>query len=383
MNGAGARRRRLGERHDGAPGGGLRSGLRRFPRALTPANISIVYIYLIGFVIFSAVIPNLWLDGVTQQSILNISVAVPGMVALAVTLPLLAGTFDLSVGGAMSASAITTSVLVVNHHWPVWVGILAGVAAAAIGGLVNGLLVVTIGVNSFIATLGTGAVLDAYAQFASGGVQITGFSKGFVKIASLQVVGITQLQVVYLLVIALGMWYVVEHLPVGRYLQATGDNPVAARLVGVRTGRYVFASLLVSAVIAGFAGTVETATIAGGSPTIGDAYLIPAFAAAFLGSTQFKGRVNVWGTVVAIAVLASGVQGVTLATRSYPWLNNLFFGLALMVAVGSSRILGKRQESSAWRQRRRQLADGLASVVPLEVEPGTAVEPRPVGTSGG
>lgn len=355
-----------------------RSGSRSVWRSLGPGRISIVYLYVLGFLLFSVWIPDVWLSDVTHRAVLNIAFAIPGIVALALLLPLSAGAFDLSIAGTMSATAVTTASLMVNSDWGMWQAIGVGMLVALVAGLVNGLLVVVVGINSFIATLATNAVLLAYAEWRSGGVQITGFSDEYTDLAGHDVGGGIQLKVVYLVVLAVVLWYVMEHTPFGRYLQATGDNPVAARLAGVRTSRYVYLSLIASALIAGAAGVLQNSTVGAGSATAGNSFLLPAFAAAFLGATQFKRRFNVWGTLAAIWVLASGVQGVTLAVGSFSWLNNLFFGVALIVAVGLASLLEKWQAFRAVRARTALARSSGAP--PLEEAPvptGAPVGDRP------
>ena len=124
-------------------------------------------------------------------------------------------------------------------------------------------------------------------------------------------------------------------------------------LAGVRTDRYAFGSLMVSALVAGLAGIVQTASIGAGNANVGGPFLLSAFAAAFLGSTQFKGRFNVWGTVAAVWVLSSLVKGVELGLQSYRWLNDLFFGVALIVAVGMSIMIDRHRARLAARRRSR------------------------------
>ncbi|MFJ8025701.1 hypothetical protein [Streptomyces sp. NPDC096311] len=138
------------------------------------------------------------------------------------------------------------------------------------------------------------------------------------------------------LVLAGVIWFVLEHRPVGRYMYATGSNAEAARLAGVRTNRVIFGTIVCTALIATIAGIVVTSRIATGSPTIGPPYLLPAFAAAFLGSTQIRqGRFNVLGTLIAVYALATGVKGLQLAGAPF-WLPDLFNGIALLVAVALS-----------------------------------------------
>lgn len=322
-------------------------------RPVSPGRVSIIYLYAVSFVLFALWIPDIWLTSITHQAVLNIAFAIPGLVALAVLIPLVAGTFDLSVAGVMSASAVTTAYLMVNSQWSMWPAVAMGLLVALAAGCVNGILVVVVQINSFIATLATNAVLAAYALWRSGGIQITGFQENFTNLSTHIVGGGVQIKVLYLAILAIAVWYVLEHTPVGRYLQATGDNPAAARLAGIRPTRYVFCSLIASAAIAGCAGILQASTTGAGSATAGDAFLLPAFAAAFLGATQFKQRFNVWGTLVAIWVLASGVQGVTLAVGSYAWLNSLFFGVALILAIGSSSLLERWKAFRAVRVRSR------------------------------
>ena len=124
----------------------------------------------------------------------------------------------------------------------------------------------------------------------------------------------------------------------GRRLQAVGSNPEAARLSGVRTGRYVFGSLVGSSLLAAVAGVVFAAKIGSASLTAGPPYLLPAFAAIFLGSTQVRpGRANVVGTLIAIALLATGTKGLQLLGVPI-WMSSLFNGAVLLVAVSLAQI---------------------------------------------
>jgi ribose transport system permease protein len=118
----------------------------------------------------------------------------------------------------------------------------------------------------------------------------------------------------------------------GRYMRAIGANPDAARLSGVRVDRWSFLSLVMSGGIAALGGVLYT-SLTGPSLSFGATLLLPAFAAAFLGSTQLQpGRFNVWGTLLAIYVLATGVVGMQLISGQQ-WLSDMFNGIALILAV--------------------------------------------------
>jgi ribose transport system permease protein len=136
-----------------------------------------------------------------------------------------------------------------------------------------------------------------------------------------------------MLIIALILWYVLEHRQTGRYMYAMGSNSEAARLAGVRVSRLASLALVCSALLATIAGLMFVTRIGSGSVDAGTPYLLPAFAAAFLGATQFKdGRVNVLGTLVAVYALATGVQGIQLMGAPF-WAQGAFNGAALIVAV--------------------------------------------------
>ena len=340
-----------------APAHGLTGTRRSAFSRLSPSRASIVYIYGAGFLLFAIWIPELWFSWVTHKSVLNISFVVPAIVAVGLCVPLLTGAFDLSIAGVMSASAITSSWLIVDKGWSIYPSIAVAILVALIAGVLNGVLVVKVGIDSFIATLGVGAVLTAYAEWRSGGLQITGLPNNFKDLARAEIIFGIQAKAIYLIVIAFAVWYVIEHTPIGRYLQATGDNREAARLAGVQTNRYTFAALVSSAFVAGVAGVIQTAGVGAGNANTGGPFLLSAFAAAFLGSTQFKGRFNVWGTVAAVWVLLSLVKGVELALQSYRWLNQLFFGLALIIAVGMSKLLERRTIRLAARRRQHEAAE--------------------------
>jgi len=159
------------------------------------------------------------------------------------------------------------------------------------------------------------SVLGAMVYWVSGNQQITtGISSDFVGLGQGTLWNVP-LPAVYLVLAAL-LLYVTEYRPLGRKLYPTGGNEVAARLIGVRIDRLIILSLLCSGTIAALAGVIFAATIGSGSLTAGPPFLLPAFAALFLGSTQIhNGRVNVLGTLIAVYVPEPGRQG-PLAGRS-------------------------------------------------------------------
>jgi len=299
-----------------------------------------LYLWALFIVVFGSLKPDLFLTLGTLHSV-AVSQAVVAMLGIAVLVPLAAGVFDLSVGATINLTAVTVAVLQTNHHYGMVPSIVIAVAVGVVVGVLNGFLVVTLGISSFIATLATATIVGAVQAIVANQSQpLPPTSAAWSQLTQRDVFGF-QIIVVYLLVLAVIIWWLLEHTPAGRYLYAVGGNAEAARLSGVRVGKWVWLSFICSGTISGIAGVLYC-SLNGPSLTFGAGLLLPAYAAAFLGSTQLKpGRFNVWGAVIAVYVLATGVRGLQLVT-TVQWLNDMFNGVALVAAVGFA----------VWRQKK-------------------------------
>jgi ribose transport system permease protein len=322
-------------------------------RTLSPRNASALYVLAALLIIFAIWIPDTFLTGTTFKTLLNDS-ALNAIVAIALVIPLAAGVFDLAVGATVGVTSILVAWLLSSRGVAMPVAIAVTLLAGAAVGLTSGLLVTRARIDSFIATLGVSSILAAVTTWVSGGQQILGLGGSFQDIASKELFGIT-LPVYYMLIVGLLVWYILESTPAGRRVYATGGNAEAARLTGVRTSTVVVLSFVACGTVAAMAGVLVSSNLATGDPTIGPAYLLPAFTAAFLGSTQFRnGRFNVGGTIVAVYVLATGVKGLQLAGAPV-WIPDLFNGVALLGAVGLARARGGARLDGIrriiWRRR--------------------------------
>jgi ribose transport system permease protein len=312
-----------------------RISARSLARALSFRNISALYVFVVIFVVFSLWVPETFPTWDTWKALLD-SQAVTALLAVGLVVALAAGAFELAIGAELGFGAILVAWLLAEQGVPIVPAIVLTVLAGAVIGLIIGLLVVRARIDSFIATLGVSSILLAMIAWVSSSQQILGLSPQFQDIGTTEVFGIT-LPVYIMLAVAFAVWYVLERTAVGRRVYATGGNIEAARLAGVRTGLVIVAALVTCAAIASLAGILVSSRLGTGDPTIGPAYLLPAFSAAFLGSTQFRGgRFNVWGTVVAVYVLAAGVKGLQLAGAPI-WIPDLFNGVALLIAVGMAK----------------------------------------------
>lgn len=284
-------------------------------------------------VVFGIMQPTTFLSPFSLRLVLSDQVTI-GMLALAVLLPLAAGAFDVSVGANLALGVALLAWIELNTHMNPVLASLLSIGACMAVGVINGFIVVRLGVHSFIATLGISQVLTAAMLLISGNQQIVGaFSPGFESFAQNQLFGVG-LDVYYLFALAAILWYVLEHTPVGRHVYATGGNLEAARLAGVPTSRVIWATYIGSGAICGIAAVVFAAKVTIFSTSFGPPLLFPAFAAVFFGSTQIKGRANVWGTLLAMYALAIGVKGIQLSSAGGEfWVTPLLNGVALLAAV--------------------------------------------------
>lgn len=320
----------------------------RVRKFLAFSNISALYVFVLIFGVFALWIPETFLRWPTWRALLD-NQAITAIAALGLLLPLSAGVFNLAIGLQVGFGSIFVGWLLVDAGLPVGPAmVLTALAGGAIGAL-SGLLVVKARIDSFIATLGVSSLLAATITLVSNGEQILGAPASFVAVGTGDVFGVTY-PVLFVVGIAVALWYVLERTPLGRRVYATGGNPEAARLAGVRTSTVVVSTLIACGMIAAFAGMLVTARLGNADPVIGPSYLLPAFTAAFLGSTQFRGgRFNVLGTVVAVYVLAAGVKGLQLAGAPV-WIPDAFNGAALLIAVALAKYQSDPGRTSALRR---------------------------------
>jgi ribose transport system permease protein len=311
-------------------------------------RFSAVYLWIAFLVIFGIMSPHIFLTSSTLHLVAS-EQAVSGIMAIAILIPITCGQFDLSIGANANLTGIVAIVVQINWHWPAGLAVLLGVAVGALIGIVNGFLVVKLKINSFIATLAMGSILSAFVVIVTNSNQPPPVTSTAWNDLSQISVGGYQIVVVYLLALGLLTWWLLDYTPVGRYFYAIGGNAESARLAGVRVGRWTWTSLIISGTIAGFGGILYT-SLSGPSLTFGSTLLLPAFAAAFLGSTQLQpGRFNIWGTLIAIYVLATGVEGLQLVSGQQ-WLGDMFNGVALIVAVGLAVARGGSIRAAARRR---------------------------------
>jgi ribose transport system permease protein len=263
------------------------------------------------------------------------------VLAIALLLPLIVGEFDLSIAPTLGFSSMLLAVLNVKHGWALAPAIVVSLAAGLLIGTANGFLVVKIGVNAFIATLGVGTVVTGITYAVSNYEIVSGISSSLVSAMTTEFLGI-QVSFYYALALVVILWYILRFTPLGRHMLFAGDNPEAARLCGlpvsrIRMGAFVWCGLLSAA-----AGIVLAGVLGSADPNGASAYLLPAYAAAFLGSTAVvPGQFNAWGTAIAVYFLITGITGLQLLGLE-DWIQYVFYGFSLVVAVTLSHLATRR-----------------------------------------
>jgi ribose transport system permease protein len=286
--------------------------------------------------------------------------SVTGIIALAMVVPLVAGYFDLSVSAVAGLANVGMASAIAQHHTSVLVGIIVALAIGLIAGAVNGLLVAGLKLDALVVTLGTYTFAGGLIQlYTKGTTIINGIPLSLSGWSAEKWLGVPK-PFVLLIVVAVIVWYVLMHMPFGRKLESIGSNSIAARLVGIRVEPLVFASFLVSGLLAAIAGILLTSSTGSANPTAGPSYLFAALAAVFIGSTAIRpGRYNVWGTMFGVFLVAVAVDGFTLLGAE-SWVNQVFNGGALVIAVAVSSLMGRRRESQARKASLRQVGTTTA-----------------------
>ena len=318
-------------------------------RKLT-SNYGMVMLTVALFILFAILRPHSFATLLNFQ-LLASSKSVLLILALAVTVPMVAGKIDLSIGygiGLWQVMALSWQIHGIDYRLVILLCLIGG----GVIGLMNALLVELAQVDAFIATLATGQVIYAITYWYTGGQQITDTAgaraQGFDQLSSWSLGPIPG---PFLIAVVLGVviWLVLDYLPVGRYLYAVGANPAAARLTGIPRRRYIVGAMVSSGVLTALAGIILSSQQAGvAQANIGPDYLLPALAAAFLGSTTIRpGRVNALGTILGVAIATIGISGLQQVFQNQFYLEPLFNGLTLVAAITIASVASRRRVARA------------------------------------
>jgi ribose transport system permease protein len=297
---------------------------------------ALIGVWLILIVIFSFLLPDTFFTGRNFRIIFG-SQTVLLVLTLGLVIALAVSEYDLSVGAVLSFAFQTTVILNVVVGLPIGWTVLIVMLAAVLFGALNAMVIVFVGVHSIIATLASATLLTGIVQLISDNKIITGVSGNLLAATNTRLFGLPLLSY-YGLGFCFFIWYVLQHTPVGRYLYFVGQGAEVARLAGVNVKAVRGGALIAAAVVAAVAGILLAGVRGSSTPENGAAWLLPAYAAAFLGATAVvPGRFNAWGSFVAVYFLVTGFTGLQLAGLS-SWVQDVFYGGSLLIAVTLARL---------------------------------------------
>lgn len=317
-------------------------------RRLKASQFGLVAAYLVIVAFFWSQRPDVFASLSTWQGVLDSS-ALPAIVAMALTVTLIVGDFDLSIGATIGLSMAVTATILVNWQWGWPAAALVALLCAVGVGLVNGLLVTRAGVNSFIATLAmSSAVAGLDAKVSNQQTISTGIPESFTDLGSTRYLGFG---VALWVAIVLGIvfYVVIAHSESGRYLFAVGGNREAARLAGVRTRWLRTVGMIASSLGAALVGVLLCSQTASYYPNAGAGYLLPAYAAAFLGTALGGGRFGIVATAFGVLFLQTLQTGLTVLDVQ-PWAVMVVQGAVLAIAVIVSTSKGLRLPTALRRR---------------------------------
>lgn len=297
------------------------------------SNYGIIVAMLAIILLFSVLRPQTFPTLGNFGSILQANSAIV-FIAFGLMLPLIAGHFDLSIaamagfGGIFAAGLMSRGSI---EHWPL--AVLIVVLVSAVVGLINGVFVAYVKLNALVVTLGTQSVLfGAILLYSKGAVIYDGIPESFKAMGQSRPMGIP-LPFFFAVAAGLLLWYVLYFRPIGRKLYAIGGSEDAARLTGIRVDPMVVGAFVCGSILAGIGGCIQVAQVGSAAPTNGSEFLLPAIAACFLGETSIrKGFFNVWGTITAVFLVATGTTGLFML-GAQAWVQPVFNGVVLIGAI--------------------------------------------------
>ncbi|MFA6155146.1 ABC transporter permease [Mesorhizobium sp.] len=315
---------------------------RLTPRAKAGLGIFARYATILGLVAmivaFSILSPRAFSTLGNFTNVLN-QASLAMIIAGGLTLAVVVGELDLSIGFAASLHGILVTGFIVHDKLPIPLAIFIVLALGALIGLINGFIVTKMKVNSVIATLGVGTIITGVAFAYSAGVPIVaGVPEAFLQLSlGRWLFGIPNNIVVMVLVLGI-LWVLVERTSIGQEIQAVGGNPAAARLAGINVDRIKTLGFVISGMCAALTGILLASRLGSGTTSAADSYLLTAFAAVFLGSATLRdGEFHVLGTLVGALIIAFGFNGLNIFGAP-TFSQYVFQGAILIIAVGLSSL---------------------------------------------
>jgi ribose transport system permease protein len=269
-----------------------------------------------------------------------LAISVTGIVAAAMTLVMISGGLDLSVGGVVGISGVVAALLA-KGGTPIGAAFAAGVAVGSLVGAINAVLIVSLNLNSVIATLGTLYVCRGVANLLTDGLPVNEVPANWSELGTGLTLGVPTPAVI-LIVVIVALAVVQRYTLLGKHAIAVGSNFEAARLAGIRVDRVRIALYVMSGTLAGVGGIIVSSQLSSGQPTAGTGLEFDAIVAAILGGTSLAGgEGSVVGALLGTLILGVLRNGLNLLGVESFW-QSVLQGLLLVGAVGVDALVRRR-----------------------------------------
>lgn len=286
--------------------------------------------YVLLVIVFSFLSP--FFLTVRNMTSIGSNIALIGLMAAAGTPLIIAGGLDLSVAAVAGLTGVIIALLYAAGI-PIWVAVLGAILIAVVIGVVNGVLATYLRLNPLIVTLATMSIVTGVSLILTGGLTKPLLVDSFNWLGQGRVLGIP-IPAILMLSVYLLLWIMMQKTHFGRYAFAVGGNPDASRLMGLPVDRTQITLYVLSAVSGAIAGTVLAAMLGAAAPNAAGPHLLTVIAAIILGGTSLQGgRGSVWGTLIAVLILGTLNNGLTLMNVSSFW-QDVTRGVVLILAVG-------------------------------------------------
>jgi ribose transport system permease protein len=264
--------------------------------------------------------------------------AIVSIVGIGEMLVMLLGGMDVSLAAILGFSGVFTAGLIVNHGWPIWLAILAGVLMGGVVGLINGLLVTKVKINPVIATLGMMSVLNGIAYTYTGGITIYGDSMDPIAVLSRGHLSLIPVPVLIMFMFYLVFYLIFNRTVFGARIYAIGNNDKASWLAGIPVDRLKIAAFSLAGLLAGFGGVLQISRQGSATAGMGDEFLFPILTAVILGGISLSGgKGKIQNTLIAAIFLVSITNGMVLLGVSI-YTQRIISGLILIVALSLDQL---------------------------------------------
>ena len=280
----------------------------------------------------------------SMRNFLNVmdQITVLGVMAVGMTLVILIGGIDLSVGSVLALSGMVMGYLGNNREWPFVIAILVALVASAACGLTSGLMVTRLRMPAFIATLAMMSIARGIASIITNGEQIVGFPDWFSNLAIIRHFGFLTVTVGLMVAITVIAWIVLSFRPVGRALYALGGSQEVARLAGIPVRQYTMWVYVICGALAGLAGVILSARLDSSQPSSGLGYELDTIAAVVIGGASLSGGVgSIGGTAVGVLIIGFLRNGLNLLQVS-PFVQQVVIGVVIAVAVAADTMRNRK-----------------------------------------